>query len=156
MMLKFLFLGKTKESYLDQGITDFCSRLQRFVKVEIKIIKQKRKGGKEPEAKIKEETGRLLLANISRSSFVVALDPGGRQLTSEKLAETLTSWENQGIKSVVFIIGGELGLSREVLDKSDTVLSLSRMTFTHEMTRLLLLEQLYRAYTINTGTGYHK
>ncbi len=155
-MLQFLFLGKTKESYLDQGITDFCNRLQRYVKVDIKIIKQKRKGGKELEVKIKEETGRLLLANVSRSSFVVALDPGGRQLTSEKLAVTLTNWENQGIKSVVFIIGGELGLSREVLEKADAVLSLSRMTFTHEMTRLLLFEQLYRAYTIKAGASYHK
>lgn len=156
MMFQFLYLGKTRESYLEEGIADYLDRLKRFVKVEIKVIKEKKKGAKEPEAQKKEASGRLLLENMQSPALVVALDPGGRQMSSEKLAQTLSSWENQGEKCIVFLIGGELGLSREVLQKADAVLSLSKMTFTHEMTRLILMEQLYRAYMIKAGTAYHK
>ena len=156
MQLTFLFLGKTKESYLAAGIDDFSKRLKRYAQVSIKIIKEKKWASKESDAKIKGEEGETLLANIPPSSFVVALDRTGRQIDSEELATLLTKWEGRGVRSVTFVIGGPLGLADKVLAQANVTLSLSKMTFTHEMARLILLEQLYRAFSINAGTGYHK
>ena len=156
MQLTFLFLGKTKESYLAAGIDDFSNRLKRYAQVTIKILKEKKRSAKEADSKIKEEEGQTLLAHIPPSSLVVALERTGRQINSEELAAMLTKWEEQGYRNLTFVIGGPLGLSEEVLQQTNMTLSLSQMTFTHEMARLVLLEQLYRAYTIIAGTGYHK
>lgn len=156
MRYELLFLGKTREKYLEQGILDFHNRLSRYVELDIRVLKGKKVGDKEAEAKIKDEEGKLLLSRISPGAMVVALDPGGKALASEDLAEQLAQWETAGRRIISFLIGGHLGLSLDILSRADFVLSLSRMTFTHEMTRLLLLEQLYRARTIMAGTGYHK
>lgn len=154
--LEFLFPGKTRESYLAAGIEDFHKRLRHYAQADIKIIKGKKWSNKEPEAKIKEEEGGLLLAGVQQPSLIIALDRAGHQVSSEDLAALLTQWEEQGRRSVSFLIGGPLGLSETVLRQAEMTLALSRMTFTHEMARLLLLEQVYRAYSIKAGTGYHK
>lgn len=154
MRLELIFPGKTKESYLKRGIDDFAERLSRYVKLDFKIIKDRSGSGDMTRAVQLE--GKLLLENCSKSSYMVALDPGGRQLSSEEFAGTVGKWEVEGRQIVSFVIGGPEGLSALVLDKADLLLSLSRMTFTHEMARLLLLEQLYRAYSIKAGTKYHK
>lgn len=156
MRFELLFLGKTREKYLDQGIEDFRKRLSRYIEIDIRVLKEKRAGEGEPEAKVKDEEGRLLLSRVSPGALVVALDPGGRMCSSEELATLVSQWENDGRRTISFMIGGHLGLSPEILSRADFVLSLSRMTFTHEMSRLLLLEQLYRARTILAGTCYHK
>lgn len=156
MQFTFLFLGKTKEPYLAAGIDDFSKRLKRYAQVDIKIIREKKRTAKEADVKIKGEEGETLLANIPPSSFVVALDRTGRQIDSKELATLLTKWEDQGVRNVAFVIGGPLGLADKVLEQANMTLSLSKMTFTHEMSRLILLEQLYRAFSINAGTGYHK
>ncbi|MBU4260663.1 MAG: 23S rRNA (pseudouridine(1915)-N(3))-methyltransferase RlmH [Proteobacteria bacterium] len=154
MRLELIFPGKTKESYLKKGIADFTERLSHYVKTDFKVIKD-RSGGKDTARAIQLE-GEQLLESCSKSAYVVALDPGGRQLSSEEFAKTVDNWEGQGRQVVSFVIGGPEGLSAAVLARSDLLLSLSRMTFTHEMARLLLLEQLYRAYSIKAGTKYHK
>ncbi len=154
MRLELIFHGKTRESYLQAGIDDFSKRLGHYVKTDLKIIKEKGRGGSGTQAKKQE--GEHLLSSCSKSSYLVALDPSGRQLTSEELAELIDNWENQSRQVVSFLIGGPEGLDQALLKKADIILSLSKMTFTHEMARLLLLEQLYRAYTINAGTKYHK
>jgi 23S rRNA (pseudouridine1915-N3)-methyltransferase len=156
MRFELLFLGKTKEKYLEQGIVDFGKRLARYVDVDLRVLKGITAGEGEPGAKLKEEEGRLLLSRITPGALIVALDPGGRMLSSEELAAQISRWENDGRRTIAFLIGGHLGLAPEILARADFVLSLSLMTFTHEMTRLLLLEQLYRARTILAGTGYHK
>lgn len=156
MQLEFLFLGKTKESYLAAGIDDFYKRLSRYAQADIKVIKEKKWSNKESEAKIKEEEGRLLMAGIQQPSFIVALDQTGRQVSSENFAALVTQWEEQGRRCISFVIGGPLGLSANVLHEADMTVSLSKMTFTHELARLILLEQVYRAYAIKAGTGYHK
>jgi 23S rRNA (pseudouridine1915-N3)-methyltransferase len=153
---EFIFLGKTREEFLAAGIDHFLKRLQHYVAAEVKIIKEKKWSSQEEEEKIKEEEGRLLLARISRPSLVVALDRGGRQLSSEELPALLSKWQNEGQRCVSFLIGGPLGLPSQLVAEADAVLALSRMTFTHEMARLLLIEQLYRAFTIMAGSGYHK
>jgi len=153
--IELVFLGKTKEKYLAVGIEDFIKRLSRYTRLEIKIIKDRRQHKKLSENQAKENEGRDLLAAVN-SSLLVCLDRTGKQIDSDGLAGRIRQWEMQGRKSVCFLIGGPLGFAPAVLQQADLVLSLSPMTFTHEMTRLLLLEQLYRAYTINAGEKYHK
>ena len=155
MRLEFLFLGKTKESYLAAGITDYAKRLSRYLKIEIRIIKEGRAKKGEPDNFLIEKESDKLLQNI-QGSYLVCLDRTGKQMDSLALAKQMARWEMQGIKKISFVIGGHLGLSKTILKKSDLVLSFSPMTFTHEMTRLLMLEQLYRACTINAGEKYHK
>lgn len=155
MQLELLFLGKTKDSFLSRGIDEYFSRLKHYVQVSIKILKVKGAGNSN-DSVLKEQEGKVLLGNISAGAFKVVLDPRGGQYTSEEVAQLLDRWEQQGVKKINFIIGGALGLSDAVLREADLVLSLSKMTFTHDMTRLFLLEQLYRAYTIKAGEKYHK
>ena len=149
-------LGKTKQAYLAAGVEDFQTRMGRFARLTVRILREKRYSAKVPDATIRREEGRLLLDQVTPGSLVVALAPAGRELASEELAELLTRWEEQGRKEVCFLIGGAVGLAPEVLARADLLLSLSRMTFTHEMARLILLEQLYRAFAIRARTGYHK
>lgn len=154
MKFVFLFLGKTREKYLDEGIKDFVKRLGRFVQVEIVILKEST-SKKIPENDLKKREAEQLLAHCDSSSLVVALDPTGQEHDSIELSGVVGKWEDRGVRIVSFIIGGHFGLHKKVLNRADTVLSLSRMTFTHEMTRLILLEQLYRAWMIKSGRHYH-
>ena len=155
MRVEILFLGKTKESYLEAGINDYVSRLSHYIKLEIKTVKEGRINKNEPEKAIIEKQSRNLLKHV-HGAYLVCLDRTGKQLESMALASQLEKWEMGGPPKISFVIGGPLGLSKEILQKADLVLSLSRMTFTHEMARMLLLEQLYRACTIKAGEKYHK
>ena len=155
MRLELLFLGKTREAYLASGIKDYLKRLSHYIKVEIITVKEGKIKKGESENIIIEKESRSLLQNV-QGSYFVCLDRTGKQLDSLQLAGQLQNWEMQGLKKISFIIGGPLGLSADILKKADLVLSLSRMTFTHEMARLLLMEQLYRACTIKAGEKYHK
>jgi len=155
LRFELLCLGKTKEKYLDAGIRDYAGRLKHYIPADIKILKEKKARKGEPDSILIEKESEILLQN-ARNSFRVCLDRTGRKLDSVELAALLESWEMQGRKKISFIIGGPLGLSQTILDQADMVLSLSRLTLTHEMSRLLLLEQLYRACTIKAGEKYHK
>ncbi len=155
MRFEFLFLGKTKEAYLAAGIADYAKRLAHYIGADIKVLKEKRAAKGEPENKLIDKESTILRQNV-HGDYIVCLDRSGRQLDSLELAAQLGAWEMQGLKKITFIIGGPLGLSPDILQKADFVLSLSPMTFTHEITRLLLLEQLYRACTIRAGEKYHK
>jgi 23S rRNA (pseudouridine1915-N3)-methyltransferase len=152
---ELIFSGKTKEPYLAAGIKDYLKRLSHYIKVEIKTIKEERIKKGEPETVIREKQSRNLLQYV-QGAYLVCLDISGKQLDSLELAAQLEKWEMQGLKKISFVIGGPLGLSADILQQADFVLSLSRMTFTHEMARLLILEQLYRSCTIKAGEKYHK
>jgi 23S rRNA (pseudouridine1915-N3)-methyltransferase len=154
MKFVFPFLGRTGEEYLQTGIRDYARRLAPFVTVEIHEIKDKIAKNLPDRVQMQRE-GALLLDSCQESSFVVALDSGGRELDSPSLAALLDKWENRGVKAVHFLIGGHLGLHEDVVGRADLVLSLSRLTFTHDMCRLILLEQLYRAWMIKSGRRYH-
>jgi 23S rRNA (pseudouridine1915-N3)-methyltransferase len=155
MKFELLLLGKTKDSYLSEGIAEFSKRLQHYTRVSVKYIHHKKKGQWSEEQE-KEEDGRLLLSHVPPGALKVILDVQGRQLSSEGLADQLSKWEQRGVGQVSLIIGGPLGHAKELVAQADFLLSLSQMTFTHDMTRLFLLEQLYRAYTIKAGEKYHK
>ncbi len=154
MKYEILFLGKTKKSFLVDGIDEYAGRLKHYADVSLKIIKVPKI--QRSEALIKEKEAELLLGHLFPASFLVAMDSEGPQYTSEQLSSVVTSWETTGIKHVSFVIGGPLGLAHKVLQQANMKMSLSKMTFTHDMARLLLLEQLYRAYTIKAGEKYHK
>ncbi len=155
--MKFLIplLGKTKEAYIEAGIRDYAGRLGRFATVAMPVLKE-RHSHKDADEVVKGHDAELLLEQAATAGLRIALDPSGKSPDSEELAALLTGWEDRGIGTVCFFIGGHLGLHRSVLEQVDLILSLSRLTFTHEMTRLILLEQLYRACTIKAGHKYHK
>lgn len=155
MKLLIPLLGKTRETYLDAGIRDYATRLSRFVSVEMPVLRE-RHHRREADEVIKAAEAAQLLDCTTTAGFCVALDPNGAAMDSEDLAKVFTRWDHQGIGTVCFLIGGHLGLHRSILHRADLTLSLSRLTFTHELTRLILLEQLYRACTIKAGHNYHK
>jgi 23S rRNA (pseudouridine1915-N3)-methyltransferase len=149
-------LGRTKEAYLAAGIEDFAGRLRRFAQLELPLLREQKRTASQDPRRLAREEGEALLRILPRTARIVALAPEGRQLSSEEFAALLGRWQDEGGRETAFLIGGPTGHTPELLAQADCVLSLSRMTFTHEMARLLLLEQLYRAFAIRAGTGYHK
>jgi len=154
MKHQLFFLGKIKDKFIEDGVAEYGSRLQHYTSFTITILKEKGRGrGKVLSA---EEQGKLLLQAIPAGATIVVLDSQGKQFSSEGFSRKIDQWEMQGIKQVCYLIGGPEGHAPEVLATADLLLSLSEMTFTHDMARLLLVEQLYRAYTIKAGEQYHK
>jgi len=155
MRHQLLFLGREKESFLADGIAEYAARLRHYAEVDIVLLKEKRKTNPD-ETTLVTRQGEQLLAAVRPGALVVALDGEGTALSSPELAALISRWESRGVKSVSYLLGGPLGLAETVLARADFCLSLSKMTFTHDMARLILLEQLYRAYTIKAGEKYHK
>jgi 23S rRNA (pseudouridine1915-N3)-methyltransferase len=159
MHILIIAVGKIKETYLQLGISDYEKRLRPYVKLQVMEISEEKRpvttsSAVESAAKTKE--GERILAVIPESSYVIALDVQGQTWSSEELAGAFRQWELAGQNNLAFVIGGDLGLSPAVLSGSDMRLSLSKMTFTHPMTRIILLEQVYRAFRILRGEPYHK
>ncbi len=154
MKYEIFLLGKTKDTFLADGIAEYLKRLKRYTKVDLKFLNTKKIKGL--EEKIKNQEAELLLANIPSNSFIVALDAAGCQYNSNEFFQLVSKWENAGTRHVSIVIGGPYGLSSKILANAHHVVSLSKMTFTHDMVRLFFLEQLYRAYTIKAGEKYHK
>lgn len=159
MQIRIIAVGKIKEKFLQEGIAEYGKRLRPYAKVQvIELAEERRPVSASPatEASALEKEGERILAAIPGDSFVIALDVNGPGRSSEELATCFREWELSGQNQLVFIIGGDLGLSPAVFARSRQRLSLSRMTFTHPMARLLLLEQIYRAFRILRGEPYHK
>jgi 23S rRNA (pseudouridine1915-N3)-methyltransferase len=155
MIHELPLLGKTKDPALGAGIDDYCRRLRHYTTLTLKTLKEPARNRAREEDLTLDE-GRLLLKTLPAGAMAVVLDASGGQYSSEQFAGLISNWEQKGIKQVSYLIGGPCGHSAEVLRRADLLLSLSKMTFTHDMVRLLLLEQLYRAYTIKAGEKYHK
>ena len=154
-----LAVGKIKEKYLVQGISEYAKRLRRYCKLEIVEVADEKtpdKAGDAVEAQIKETEGRRLLKYIREGDYVVALAIQGKMLDSIELSKLVENLGIQGESSLVFVIGGSLGLSDEVMRRADYLLSFSKMTFPHQMMRMILLEQIYRGYRIMMREPYHK
>lgn len=159
MEVYIVAVGKVKEKFLVAGIEEYAKRLRPYIKLEI------REGAEEkvPDplspgqaARIMELEGRSLLRLLPPGAYTIALDRQGQMLSSEELAEHMAYLALRGRSQVAFVIGGTLGLSEEVLARADFKLSFSRLTFPHQLMRLLLLEQLYRAWKIQRGEPYHR
>ncbi|HUF03600.1 MAG TPA: 23S rRNA (pseudouridine(1915)-N(3))-methyltransferase RlmH [Aridibacter sp.] len=150
MKFHFIWVGKTKDPHWRALQEDYLQRLSHFVKCSVTEIKDKA-----PHESVETE-GERILAKVNQSGFVCALDLKGRSLGSRKLAAQVSKWQVSGLKEITFVIGGAEGLSPAVVERADFGLSLSLLTFTHDMTRVILLEQLYRSFTIIKGYPYQK
>jgi 23S rRNA (pseudouridine1915-N3)-methyltransferase len=152
MKIRFIWPGKTKDEHLRALIGEYLKRLQRFVRCE--VIEIREAGGSDP-ANVEKESRRLLDA-IPASSLMLLLDVEGREWSSQELAQELRRWENDSLKEVAIVIGGQDGFGPEVSARAQKRWLLTRLTLTHEMARVLAIEQIYRAYTINRGLPYQK
>ncbi len=157
MQIKIIAVGKIKEKFLQEGVAEYKKRLRSYVELQVvELAEEKRLVSGTAETSAKEKEGGRILAAIPRGWLMVVLDVEGLSWSSVELADAFRQWELAGKSRVAFVIGGDLGLSPSVLARSDCRLSLSKMTFTHPMARLLLLEQVYRACRIRSGEPYHK
>lgn len=159
MKIKIVTVGKLKEKYLKQGIQEYSKRMQAYANLEIVEVADE----KAPEnmsdaeaAEVKRKEGERILAHISPDMYVITLEINGKMLTSEQFAAKLDELATYGKSKIALVIGGSLGLSDAVLKRSDFALSFSKMTFPHQLMRLVLLEQVYRAFRIVRGEPYHK
>lgn len=153
MKINIVCVGKIKEAYMQKAISDYATRLSKYVKLE--IIEVAEDNSPQTEKRITKE-GELLLKRISTGSCIVALDLHGKMISSEKLAEYISAKTVSGCSEISFVIGGSDGISSAVTGRADLRLCLSPMTFTHQMSRLIIAEQLYRAMKIINGEQYHK
>ena len=159
MNIKIICVGKLKEKFLKEGIGEFQKRIKTYANLEIVEVKDEAcpENSSELEMeKIKEVEGERILSKISKGAYVIALDICGKSLTSEDFAKKIEDLSVEGISSIDFIIGGSLGLSEGVKNKSDYKLSFSKFTFPHGLMRLILVEQVYRAFRIINNHPYHK
>ncbi len=154
MKIRLICAGKTTDQYLIEGIDRYCKRLKHYVSFELIELPEVKGKSKTPEA-VKEEEGKIFLSKIDRNDYVILLDENGKLLTSVDFAESLQNKMNRSISSVAFIIGGPFGFSQSVYAIANEKLSLSKMTFSHQMIRLFFTEQVYRAFTILRGEKYH-
>ena len=159
MKITLITVGKIKEKFYEQAIAEYSKRLSRYCKLEIvQVADEKTPDSASPleEQQIKDKEGERILSHIKEGCYCIALAIEGEQLTSEQLAARLDKLAVGGTSHIAFVIGGSLGLSKKVMDRSDYQLSFSRMTFPHQLMRVILLEQIYRSYRIISNQPYHK
>ncbi len=156
MKFCYVFVGKTQFLEIDKMINRYLEKLRRFVKVDVKIVREERiTKSKTDEEILNSETERILKC-ISLPGLVVAWDRKGKMLSSREYADLIGKWELNGVRNVWMVVGSAIGLSQAMLKKANEVLSLSSMTFPHDLSRLIVVEQTYRAFTIIRGIPYHR
>lgn len=159
MNITIVCIGKLKERYWTGAIEEYSKRLSKYCTLTINELKEERapdNPSKAEETAVKEAEGKNILKQIKNDAYVIALEIKGKELTSEDLAEKIQALGISGKSDLVFIIGGSIGLSDAVLSRADFRLSFSRMTFPHQMMRVILLEQIYRSFKIIKNETYHK
>ena len=159
MKVTILCVGKIKEKFYRDAIDEFVKRLSRYCKLEILEVADEKTVEEASDTEIrivKEKEGERLLKNIKENAYVICLCIDGKQLDSEELSSKIEGLGIQGVSHIYFVIGGSLGLADEVVKRADFKLSFSKMTFPHQLMRVILLEQVYRSYRIIHGEPYHK
>lgn len=155
LKLKIIQIGKDKDSWISDACNHYLKLLGRYAKVELLVLPEVKNASALPPAELKQAQGKLILARLDRLT-TIALSDDGQQFDSPGLARFLEKLQVSSGGTVAIVIGGAYGLSQELLDRADWVLSLSPLTFSHQLVRPILLEQLYRAFSITAGTDYHK
>lgn len=155
MKIVIIAVGRTTTGYINEGINHYIDRLRHYLPVELLVIPDVKATKAMTEAKQKDAEGKAILAALQPGDNVILLDERDRQKTSREFSEMIVEKMNRGLRRLVFVIGGPYGFSADVYARADSQLSLSRMTFTHEMVRLFFTEQVYRAMTIIRGEPYH-
>ena len=159
MKITIITVGKLKEKYLKDAIAEYIKRLSKYCKLEIVEVADEKTSDNASvvvEHAIRAKEAGRILKYVKEDAYVITLEINGKQLSSEELAEKIDRLGVQGTSHIIFIIGGSIGLGEEVLKKSDFSLSFSKMTFPHQLMRVILLEQVYRSYRIISGEPYHK
>lgn len=159
MKISIVSVGKLKEKYLKQGIQEYLKRLGAYAKVDVIEVADEKAPENMSEAEmleVKRKEGERILSQIAPDSYVITLEINGKMLSSEQLAAKMDELATYGKSKIAFVIGGSLGISNDVQKRSDLALSFSKMTFPHQLMRLILLEQVYRGFRINRGEPYHK
>ncbi len=155
MNIKLLAIGKTDNKQLQLLIDDYSKRLSFYIKFELEILPDIKNVKNLSESQQKEKEGELILAKLSQTDVLILLDENGATFSSESFADELQKKMNSGVKTLVYVIGGPYGFSPAVYEKAGGKISLSRMTFSHQMVRLFFIEQLYRGFTILKNEPYH-
>ena len=159
MNISIICVGKIKEKFLKAAIDEYSKRLSKYCKlniIELPDEKTPDNASQKDELLIKEKEGSKILKHISDNAYVIALDLKGKNLSSEEFANELSTLALNGKSNIVFIIGGSLGIADSVIKRCDFKLCFSKMTFPHQLFRVMLLEQIYRCFRINNGEPYHK
>lgn len=159
MKITLITVGKIKEKYLKDAIAEYSKRLSRYCKLKIVEVADEKtpdNASDTVEDAIRDKEGERILKYIKEDAYVITLEIAGKMLTSEEMAEKIEKLGVQGTSHIIFIIGGSIGLGREILKRSDYALSFSKMTFPHQLMRVILLEQIYRSYRIMNHEPYHK
>ncbi len=159
MKIRIVCIGKLKEKYWQDAVAEYGKRLKSYCDLEIAELKEaplKAPGGPAEEEAVKREEGESILRELEGPGYVISLEIKGKRLTSEQFSEKMDQLALDGRSEITFVIGGSLGLSQEVSHRADMKLSFSDMTFPHQMMRVILLEQIYRAFRISRGEPYHK
>lgn len=155
MKFTLILVNKSKDNYLDKGFKEYESRLKHYAKFDTLVLELPKKLKFPSQDAQKVEEGKMLLNRITPSDYLVLLDENGTLLSSKKFSNQVQKWQNSGLSSIIFVIGGAYGFSDEVYSRANFQLGLSKMTLTHQMVRLFFIEQLYRAHTIIKGEKYH-
>jgi 23S rRNA (pseudouridine1915-N3)-methyltransferase len=155
MKIQLWSIGKGHESYVKEGVEDFTRRLSKYFPVEWEIIPTPKNAGMLSEMDLKKKEGETILEWLKKDDYLVVLDERGTSFTSPQLAEFLQSRANESVKTLIFLIGGIYGVDEAVLQRANTKWSLSKLVFPHQLVRLILAEQLYRACTILRNEKYH-
>lgn len=159
MKITIVTVGKIKEKYLKDAIAEYSKRLSKYCKLEIIEVADEKtpdNASAVVEEQIRAKEAERILKYVKEDAYVITLEIDGKQLTSEELADKIEKLGVQGTSHIMLIIGGSIGLGEEVLKRSDFALSFSKMTFPHQLMRVILLEQIYRSYRIISGEPYHK
>ena len=155
MKIQFWSIGKNDEPYVSNGILDFTKRISRYYPVQWEIIPVPKNAASMSHDEQKKQESKLLLEKISKEDYLVALDENGKEMNSVQLASFIQSRANESVRQIIFLIGGAFGLNESVLKRADFRWSLSKLTFPHQLVRLILAEQIYRACTIQRNEKYH-
>ncbi len=155
MTIKLIYIGKTFQSFIAEGCEEFEKRLKKYAKVEVHILPDVKQAGSLEPAQLKKQEAQLVLKYIKSEDLVVILDERGTQFTSVDFSKNLQEKMNRGTKTVCFVVGGAFGFDEQLYQRANEKLSFSKMTFSHQMIRLFLAEQIYRAFTILRNEPYH-
>ncbi len=156
MKIKIIALGKIKEQFLRDGINEFLKRLTPYCSVEVTELSPIEIKDENLVSRVLDDEGQMILSHIKPDSYVITLEIQGKQLSSEEFASKINEINISGVNDLVFVIGSSCGLSPAVSQRADFRMSMSKMTFLHQFARLLLIEQIYRAFKILKGETYHK
>ncbi len=155
MKIQFWAVGKNHEAYIKQGVEDFTDRISNYYPVKWNILPVPKKAGTLNEIQLKKKEAELILTLLQQDDYLITLDEHGKQITSPELSDFLQTRANESHKQIIFLIGGAYGIDETIIKRSNYTWSLSRLTFPHQLVRLILCEQVYRACTIQRNEKYH-